>query len=206
MPVENSKDLIKYKISFLYKAIEDAQQTNRLVDTKVSIVFILFGVYVSMIGSGMPKFAEYIWNMPCILKVFFGVVLLVSFLIVIVLAYTTLMIIFPRSNPSQHISMKNSPQNIFYLWQLNTNLIDCFVNRKSVILKPSFEDYLSKYAEIDDSVMIEKELIYELLKVSYIREMKITRVRYMKWWLMSALILSFVLIYLHFIGLSCYMD
>lgn len=193
------------KLNFLHKAIEDTQQTIRFVDTKISIILLLFGIFVSIIGAGLPSFSEYFWNMRACLQTIFIIATSLFIICIGIALFLTIKIIFPRSNPSEHITMEYKPMGFFYLSDLKTSWKDGFVDRKCVILKPSFEDYLLKFTEIIDSQAIEKELIYEFLKVSYIREIKIRRIKYAVRWIWGSLVLSLILVYLHYIGLSFYM-
>lgn len=193
------------RLTFLYKAIEDTQQSVRFIDTKLSINSIVFSILIAFIGSGLADFSKYFWNMPGIYQsIFIGAIIafVVSLGMIIII---TLNVIYPRSSPSKHISMEYKPKKLFYLWDIKTSFEDSILDRKDVILKPSFEDYKIKFDEMCDSHCLENELIYELLKVSFIREIKIRRIRYIRMWVIIALILSLILLYLHFSGLSCYM-
>ena len=87
----------------------------------------------------------------------------------------------------------------------NICFIDNLKDRKNIKIKTSVEDYIEKLNKILDFKDLEKELICELLKISYIRELKIRRMRNTKWLIAVSLILSLVLIVLHFIGISYYM-
>lgn len=193
------------KINFLYKAIDDAQQTVRFTDTKTSIIFLFFGIFVSMIGTGLPNFAKYYWYMPGSLQTMFVVAIIIFIFCIGGSLVLAIKVLVPRSNPASHISMQAKTKGLFYLSKMNSAWQDGFVDRKKLFLGTSFEAYYEKYHEVKEETVIEKELIYELLKVSYIRELKIMRLKYMIRWGISALIVSFILVYLHFIGLSCHM-
>lgn len=192
------------KLSFLYKAIEDAQQTVKFTDTKTTVVFLFFGIFVSMIGTGLPNFAKYYWHMPETLQMIFATTIIIFLICIGVSLVLAIRVIVPRSNPAGHIIMQAKPKELFYLWKMNSGWQDGFADRKGLHLKTSFEDYYEKYGEIKETSDIENELIYELLKVSYIRELKIMRLKYMIRWGVSAVAVSVLLVYLHFIGLSYY--
>lgn len=195
------------KINFLYKAIECTQQNIRFTDTKVGMIFLLLGIYVSMIGSGLPNFAKYFPNMGACIQALFIIFIILFIIFVGITIFATIMIVFPRSNPSEHIAIEdhNKPKGIFYIADLEVNWLDIFYNRKDMKIKRSFEQYQMDYNNINDLKNIESELIFELLKVSYIRELKIRRMQKTKWFIGTSLILSLALIILHFIGLSYYM-
>lgn len=201
-----NENVCTQRINFLYKAIEYTQQTVRFTDTKVGVIFLLFGIFVSMIGSGLSRFATYFCNMPLALQTIFALLIFLFIVSIGIMIYMTIMIIFPKSNPSKHImTTPYKPKNIFYLWDIKTNWIDCFMDRKKVVLAPSFEEYLLKFNEFRDLQTIENELIYELLKISYIREIKIRRIGHMKRLILVSLLLSIALVFLHFMGLLHYM-
>lgn len=195
------------KINFLYKAIEDTQQIIRFTETKVGIIFLLFGIYVSMIGSGLPDFAKYIWNMNITMRYFFFGVIILFFFSVLLIVWSVIMIVYPRSNPSEHIIIgdDNKHKSFFYIADLKVKWRDSFLDRKQLKIGRSFEAYLTGYGSINTIKQLENELILELLKVSYLRELKIKRMRNTKYLLLVSIILSLILIVFHFIGLSCYM-
>ena len=87
----------------------------------------------------------------------------------------------------------------------NICFIDNLKDRKNIKIQTSVEGYIEKLNKILDFKNLEKELICELLKVSYIRELKIRRMQNTKWFIAVSLILSLFLIVLHFIGISYYM-
>lgn len=195
------------KINFLYKAIEDCQQTIRFVDTKAGIIFLLFGIYVSMIGTGLPDFAKYFFRMGLYLEIFFSICLFLFFCLIVLILIAIITLIFPRSNPSEHIDISGYHyKGIFYISDMdNICFIDNLKDRKNIKIQTSVEGYIEKLNKILDFKNLEKELICELLKVSYIRELKIRRMQNTKWFIAVSLILSLFLIVLHFIGISYYM-
>jgi hypothetical protein len=194
------------KLNFIYKAIEDAQQTVKFTDTKTTMAFIALGIFVSMIGTGLPNFAKYYWYMPEFIQIIFVVAITIFLVCVGASIFLTVKVITPRSNPSNHLIIKEyKPKGLFYIWELNYHWKDGFIDRKEIKLQTSFEDYHKRLLEIKETIDIEKELIFELLKVSYIRELKIVRLKYMVRWEVIAVLISLILVFLHLIGLSCYM-
>lgn len=187
-------DLSKQKINFLIKALDDTQQIIKFADTKLSISLLLFGIFTSVIGSGLPSFVKYFFKMPSALKVIFIIVLLMFLITASRIFVITMSIIFPKSNPAKHVQIKNQPKGLFYLYKL-----------KKGILTPSFEEYKERFSKITTMNDIEDELIYELLKTSYIREFKIRRIQILKKWLYLFLILCLAMIILHSLGLAKYL-
>lgn len=191
------------KINFLYKAIEDTQQIIRFTETKVGIIFLLFGIYVSMIGTGLPDFAKYIWGINIIMRYFFFGVIILFFFSVLLIVWSIIMIVYPRSNPSEHIDIDDDKhKSFFYIDDLKVRWQDSFWDRKQLKLGRSFKEYQADYDSINTIKQLEDELIFELLKVSYLRELKIKRMRHTNYLLLVSIILSLILIVFHFIGLS----
>ena len=117
-----------------------------------------------------------------------------------------LRIIFSKSNPNKHIDIGHlNPKGLFYLGNLNAGWCGILSDAEKIKIAPSFNDYSAKFSEFTEVKNIEDELIYELLKVSYIREIKLRRTRYLIKAITVALVLSLALLYLHYKGLSEYM-
>jgi hypothetical protein len=192
------------RLTFLYRAIEDTQQSIRFIDTKLSINSIVFGIFVAFLGSGLSDFAKYFWNMPGTFKGFFLATIIFFLISLGMIISITLNVVYPKSNSSKHISMEYKPKNLFYSGEIEMTFLDSIFDREGITMKPSFEDYRRRFDEMSDSNTMENELIYELLKVSYVRAVKVRRTRSIKIWVIVALVLSLILLYFHFLGLCCY--
>lgn len=185
------------RLEFLYKAIEDSQLTIRFVDTKTSVTTFVVGLIVALLTSGLPDFANYFWNMPPVIQFISFTVIVISGLHIALTLNIAIQVVYPKTNPSQHIIKTTNLKEVFYIYELAED------GGKSVI-KQTYEDYLTKLNSINSIDELIKELAYELLKVSYIREIKISNVKKMKKYLYVVLLSLPFLLCIHYIGISKY--
>lgn len=190
-------DLFEKKLEFLYKALEDAQSTIRFIDTKTSITTFAVGLIVAMITSGLADFSDYFWNMTCILQWLATVILFVAYLASALTIHTAIQVVYPKSNPSEHVQKSTQTKELFYLHRLDK--LD-----GKIQIRPGFEQYLAEFNTIQNPEELQSILVYELLKVSYIRESKIADVKRMKRFLYVVLVALLPLMAIHFWGLSHY--
>lgn len=192
------------KIELLYKAIEDNQLTIRFLDTKLTITTFILGVYAAAIGAGLGDFSKYFWNMLCWQQTVFIGLLSIIGIGIIAEAILIIITVFPASNPVEHINLNSySPCNMFYLAGMEMKLTDYLKISKKTKLTPSFDIINASYAAAVPDV-IQNELICELMKVSFIRELKLKRVKLIKSLLLPLVVISPVLLALHFWGVSYY--
>lgn len=162
------------KMEFLLKAIEEVQETNRFLDTKAGVVVVFESSLLIMVATSLmdQSVSDLITSIQkntstgyfIFLLVFIGVYL--AALIFHILH--TLKVVFPQESPNQHVDVTDfAPRNLFYLYELN----------KKDIIQPSVMEYAKKLKKMDD-VDITNELIYELMKLSYIRKKKNDRLAF----------------------------
>lgn len=190
-------DLQEKKIEFLYKALEDAQQTIRFVDTKTSVTTFVVGLIAALLSSGLSDFSNYFWNMTPLLQAL-SITLILSIAILIALTiHCAIQVVFPKTNPSDHVVKTTALKNIFYLYDVSSvNGID--------VINPTYEEFILKLNSIASTDDIIGELAYELQKVSYISESKIAKVKEMKILLRITLVVLPLLLFMHYWGLSKY--
>jgi hypothetical protein len=177
------------KSELLYKAIEDNQNTIRFTDTKAGAVLVLTGVFIS-VSSPVVKdfflFLKKLYHSEIVSdNVFFwiySILFLVSLLLVtgsILLAFKA---ISPKSNPSESVEYdiaSSTPPALYYMSSIDPKINIFNVYRD----KNEYFKLTNKATQIKDTVTHLTEesainiLIFELQKVSYIREMKIQRVK-----------------------------
>ena len=159
------------KADFIAAAILDTQATIRAVDVKVAafLVAILSPLgsvnrtfsHLGHFGSQTPR-----WLFLCIV---------VAFLITWVLA----LIAFVRAigaidNPARHIINSSSISGSFYAGGLyKLGISDVFLNRE--IIKASTDPLTFATQVPDTSAGIEVELVFEQMKLAYIRDVKFNR-------------------------------
>ncbi|MDI4643482.1 hypothetical protein [Cohnella hashimotonis] len=175
----DDKDMYKYKLDFIYKAIDDTQNGIRFADTKAAAIVAFWGLICTIIVrtgkdlvehiSQLKSGAEFLLVLGCLL------VCIISFIQSIWLVYLS---INPRSNPSRHIYKSSlQPKGLFYLAEMNshTDLFKLLRSDPKVKLKMPLNDYVSKMSSLSGEELY-SELVFELQKVSFIRNLKLARV------------------------------
>jgi hypothetical protein len=162
------------KTEFIAAAILDTQATIRAIDVKIATLLVAIlapfanisriFAHLGNIGNQSPRY------------IFLSIV--VVFLILWILALVALVrAIGAIDNPSQHIINSDKITGAFYAGGLySLKILDVFMNRKIV---KSSTDPRSFAARIPNNVEgIEQELIFELMKIAYIRDIKLNRLNW----------------------------
>ncbi|MFS0882205.1 DUF3307 domain-containing protein [Metabacillus niabensis] len=175
MAAENNEN--KSKLDFLYKAIDDAQNTIRFTDTKAGAVIafwtLVLNVLIRTKDDWINLFGELSSNEK-ILIIIFIFLMLFYFLRSIWLSYMTLV---PKLNPRKHIDINDfHAQDLFFISETHPEIKGKYLygNYENLKLKNSAKDYHDKISKLDNND-IEKELVFELQKISFIRNIKISR-------------------------------
>jgi len=183
------------KFEYLKFAIEDAQEIIRFIDAKTAFAVSVIGAYIVGIISMIEKIVKYLDSYSILFWIMFS-----SFLILLVFAtITTTRIIKPTNNPSENINLNGlaEPNLPFYLagntyssWFFR--FINCYTDKH----KHDFKGYLDKLNPVTDESIIQT-LTFELLKVSYIRNLKNDRFNFLLTILIisSLLFISFYIMY-----------
>lgn len=180
---------IDKKIELLYKAIEDNQNTIRFTDTKAGAILVLIGIYFALSGSVAKDFFSSLkklyYSGTIVGSTFFWiycVLFLISSLFVIGSTIVVFKVISPKSNPSSSVDFDISsanPKSVYYLVKFSPkiNLFNVFNEKKGFFRSNDKASEVKNTINqlTDDSVL--DILIFELQKISFIREMKIQRVR-----------------------------
>lgn len=162
------------KTEFIAAAILDTQATIRAIDVKVAALLVAvlapfanisrIFAHLGHVGTQSPR-----W-------IFLSLV--VAFLVAWVLALVALVrAIGAIDNPSRHIINSDSITGAFYAGGLySLGVVDVFLNRS--IIKAS-ADPRSFAARIPDNAEgIEHELVFEQMKLAYIRDVKLNRLNW----------------------------
>lgn len=152
------------KIQFLYQSIQDIQSTIRSIDNKIFGVLIILVLPFSLLEEFYRIFASVINSNSCIGYFFVGLFVL-SWLASLYFSFRAILAI---NNPSSHIRNANG-EGYFYganLYDLKTKIFR-FKNVKS---KKDMNTYSS---EIRTDLDIVNELVFEQMKLVYIRDVKI---------------------------------
>jgi len=180
MPDENQTDekMEDQKISFLYKAIDDAQAIIRMVDTKAGAVIAFWTVIITIITKlGCEVIVSDLWMKSDIIGV---LIILLAGVCVLNSIYLALMTVLPLNAPVYHVEndIPISPKESFYLFSMNPNIEGSllYFNSKKPKLGLSRGTYEKILSQLNNRKDIISELSYELLKVSFIRNMKLSRI------------------------------
>lgn len=197
---ENKDD--KSRLDFLYKAIDDAQNTIRFTDTKAGAVIGFWTLFLTLILRNGQSLYLKLFSQDSLVEqimiMIFIIVLVCYFCISIWMAYLTLV---PRINPKIHINVEGvNTENLFFLADTTPEIQGKYLynNYENLKMKLSAKDYYSKFIGLDNE-KIEKELIIELQKVSFIRNLKLSRTNLAITSVINSLITTLLLI-LYFIG------
>ena len=170
----NANDKI---LAFLYASITDIQSSIRVNDTKAAVVIGILVIALSNTGKIYLNFSKLHESLYCgpsqwqlwLLIILFLLTWLTSFI-------AAIRAVIAIHNPSSHVSATNHPSGTFYnggLYDLGFG--DAFVSR-NVTSKVNLENYTNK---LPDSIeAIKQELVFEQMKLAYIRDTKAVRLKW----------------------------
>jgi len=158
---------------FLYNAIQDTVSTIRAVDTKIHIVLGMYLIPIAVSdkisNASLTWYKLQDWGNLCLLQIIALILLSISILIWIYGLVISIAGIIAISNPVKAINLGNeSPKGTFY-----------YVGKlvKKDIFNYKIDAKLDKFIEnlpLNEADII-KELSFELMKLGFIRDLKIKR-------------------------------
>lgn len=157
------------KIAFLEKALDDAQETIRFLDSKTAVAITIVGAYFIGLLIAAENLVEY-WKYY---SLFFTFLLFTSVLGLIICVVIIKRIIRPTENPKDNIELNGAPlpELNFYIAPNAHKWWFAFSNSPRHKLKCTYADYLNKVNAADSATII-NSLSFEVLKVSFIRNIK----------------------------------
>lgn len=193
------------KIDFLKTAISDAQALIQFTDSKTAVAITILSAYVVSFFTVIDKIVKYSWGYSA----YFWFLLFLFFLLLVLCIIVTARIIKPTNNPADNINFESSvkPNLIFFLAP-NAYVKDSFYffyNSKKFKLKEDFETYLKQILTASEEDIL-KSLTFELLKVSYIRNIKNDRFHVLLWLLLGTTISFFICYFIFSIETQQTMD
>lgn len=187
--INSNNNINDKKIDFLYKAIDDCQNTIRFTDTKAGAIFVLCGIVFGFVGALFKDIINFnrkvLYFFPDnhydVLFQIILILLLTGGLVCIYLSVNlSLKAITPKSSikDSVVIDKEINIPDIFYLFKMNPkpNIFNLFIDKNGNFTLDH------KFSEVERNIknLIEEDikniLIVELQKVSLIKELKIQRV------------------------------
>jgi hypothetical protein len=187
---------VQSKISYLSAAIADAQELIRFIDAKTSIVISILGAFLVTLFSFVTKIIKYSPHYSLL----FWLLLIVFIISLGFCVYITIKIILPTINPSKNvlISEDEIPKLKFFL---HSNKYDSrysfyLENSDEYKLDHKFSDYLHQLSLGEEEIV--RSLTFELLKVSFVRNIKNSRLQILYSFLLftTFAFICFVLVYM----------
>lgn len=162
------------KIEFVYDSIHDIQSTVRAIDTKIATILVVIVIPLTSLGEIVGRI-DTLWTNKNILfnwiiVILFGLFWILSFIL-------ASLAIAAIENPSKHVRDINNPSNIYYGEGLyKKDLRDVFLNRSNLKSIKNVDAHYADFPDNDEDIV--KELVFEQMKLIYIRELKIIRFNY----------------------------
>jgi hypothetical protein len=158
---------------FISEALLDTQSTIRALDAKLGAFLAALVLPFSLLGRAWSHISylcsnEPIWIGVVLAALFFS--LWISSIAVIALGLAAI------DNPSKHVLSESQIPDVYYgggLFKLS--FIDAFLNRDSVVSNFSVEEMAQFLPRTEAE--IEMQLMKEKLKTTYIRDVKLHRLR-----------------------------
>jgi hypothetical protein len=170
------------QFEFLYKALEDSQSTIRHLDVKAAFGIALLSAMIEKtltgLGAYIPWHGQLVWREG----------LFVAFLICSILSITVVArIIFPVNNPAQNVSVSAPTALSFYIHNFHPRRWLRFFSTKPSFSKLSLgESELASAVQAASTDALLIVLTAEVLKVSYIRQIKMDRLKAFGWLLAAS--------------------
>lgn len=186
--MENEK-----KIEFLYNAISDAQDLIKYIESKTAIIIAILTGYIATFFFSIEiiiKYDEY-WSWA------FWICFLTFIISLSITLWIVGRLVFPIRNPIANINI-NSSQITNIQYYIANNLYDSkwaflFFNSKKNKLEKDYSTYLTEIGSMSDEILIQS-LSQELLKISYIRNIKNDRFRILVTFLIITTVFFIVLL------------
>lgn len=192
----------KYRTDFLYTAIRDSQNTIRLTDAKAVAVIGFWTFFITTLFKTKDIWTKHLLNISVWSEVIFISSLCLSMTLFLVLSiYLAYISLVPKSNPNEHIcNDDHESKGLFYLHGYNKQLPlepkYLLTNQNDLKLQKSTGDYRLELENLDEEG-VNQELIIELQKVSFIRNLKIDRISASISYIMKFLtLLGIIIVYL----------
>lgn len=161
------------QIGFIKAAVDDTQLTIRALDVKVGAILILLLAPFPALGRIFASLERIFQMQPRYLMP----VLCCLFILCWALAIVTLVRgLAPLDNPANHIASPGTATGTYYGAGLYSfAFLDALLNRDVIQAKKSLSTVISEFPS--DEAEVVSELVFEHMKLCYIREVKINLLR-----------------------------
>lgn len=176
------------KKEFLYAAIADAQGTIRSLDVRAGFIFVVLLLPVSIMDKIFPLLVSGFES-----NNYKYIIIGLSFLLWALGLLSLFRCIFAIDNPSNHITQPNCKGSFYSGDLFNPTKRHVFTNEGLTALR-DVDAEIKNLPQASDE--FERELVFEKMKLTYIRTVKLTRLNAaahltLLWMAYSALIMSY---------------
>lgn len=155
------------KINFLYQSISDTQATIRALDVKIGFLFIVIFIPFVELNDIFNIYMEIKNKSNC-----YSIITSLTIIFWIASFLSLFSSAVSISDPKKHIKGEK-PSGIFFTRDLfNIGFIDNFINLPTSS-NLNTDEYAKKIPNNEDDII--KELSFEKMKITYIRDIKIKR-------------------------------
>lgn len=194
----NSNDMIKQRLDFLYFATKDGQDNIKFVDYKTAFIITLLSGYAIAFFTDINEIISKSGQFCCFFWIFFY--LFIFFFLVS--AYITYKVIRPIDNPIKNLVLgKSEAPNLECYLSANIYshpFASIFINSSNAKLDCTHEKYFDDISKAEVNEIIHS-LVYELLKISFIRNLKHKRLRALyKSFTLTTFLIILIIILKHF--------
>jgi len=161
------------QLGFLYKALDDNQGIIRFLDAKaafaVALLSAMIGKVLANLGDYFPRGGQPLWRQLLVLAFAFAAIWA---------AVLVALIIFPTTNPAANTRLISNTRALFFLSHLRPRRWQRIFSRspKYSCLAQQHDEYLTEIAASNGLALLQV-VSGEVLKLSYIRQIKTDRIR-----------------------------
>lgn len=170
----NGSKVMDNRLEFIHRAVEESHLNIRAIDVKIGALLTI----VLLPLAATPRIFAHLENFYRIWSYWPAFAANMAFLLVWLLALGCLVLgISVIDNPAIHIPNLKAYKGSFYAGGLfNLSLTDALMNRGSVMAKINPVTFIDDIPDQDPAILA--ELAFEHMKLAYIRDMKMNRLKW----------------------------
>jgi hypothetical protein len=155
------------KINFCYQAISDIQATIRAIDAKIGFLMVVIFIPIATIKEIMSIYSSIAAHSNCLMVIMWLIASMWAATIIILFRA-----LWSIKNPARGVEGNDAAGVFFNSAHYEMGAIDCIFNfpiKSKVNLKAAISNL-----PVDDAGLL-KELVFEKMKLEYIRDIKMRR-------------------------------
>jgi hypothetical protein len=158
---------------YLYASITDIQSTIRSIDTKISALLLILIFPLNNISKIANHVENFCSNLPWIVELPVIFLFAMSWVLSFFIGIIGLSAI---DNPSKHIKKQTSFKGTYYSGNLyKMSPLDALYNRRDLKSSIEFNEHYSNFPARQQDII--RELVFEQMKLIYIRDVKLYRLK-----------------------------